>query len=325
MNCNSVDGDEPIVSGDHYRRVFDSIAVRWDPLSGKYSECRFGEISINPLDLGMLYGAVVVERMRTFRSQLPGFERHWERFQRGCSELGIESVLSPDSFRATCQQLVSANAEWMQSESDLSISMVATPGNPDASLDRAMIYMHCLPLPWRRLAEWYRMGTSLVSSRYSTGAGSGWPAPIKVRNRLAYYLADRDAEAQSPGSLGLVCTVHGTIGDTSVANLLMVDPRGNWVTPSGDSVHLGTSLRISERLLHSQGISVDFRDVGWEELHDAEEMILVGNSGCVWHVSQVNGVPIGDGQRGRHCERLQQRWIEYVGFDWLTQALHRGS
>ena len=273
------------------------------------------------MDLGMLYGAVVVERLRTFQYQLANWEMHWERFQLGCDVLGINAIAEANLFEESIQHLLSANAGWIQSQKDVSIVVVATPGNSEFSLGNCTMYMHCLSLPWQRLRQWYQTGAALVRSKYLTGAGNCWPAPIKVRNRLAYYLADQDAAHKSVNALGIVGNARGNVGDTSVANVLMIDRHGEWISPTDDSVLVGTSLKLSANLLEHQGTTLRYRDIAWDELTQAKEIILVGNTGCVWHANSLDGTAIGQGRRGPECERLQNLWIEHLGFDWRDQAI----
>jgi branched-subunit amino acid aminotransferase/4-amino-4-deoxychorismate lyase len=311
------------------RAEFNSTALEWDPSQKRFDDRNFRDVTFSPMDLGSLYGATVVERLRTFGGQILDWELHWERFRLGCEVLRIAIPLSSESCLESLQRLLNANAAWVASEKDVSIVVIATPGNPEYGLGNCTLMMHCLPIPWRRLAEWYRSGTSLIRSSYRTGAGTSWPSTIKVRNRLAYYLADRDAEERSPGALGLVSTPQGYVGDTSVANLLMIDPKGDWISPTKETVLIGTTLQRSASLLAKHGIAIQYRDIEWGELTSARELILVGNTGCVWHVADIDGEPIGDSapcpESGPECRRLQDLWIHHLGFDWRSQPDSRAS
>jgi branched-subunit amino acid aminotransferase/4-amino-4-deoxychorismate lyase len=303
-----------------------SLALYWDDQVEGFRACSFREFSLKPMDLGILHGAMVVERLRTFNKQLPDSLPHWERFSLGCQTLGIPNKCSAERFSDVLLELLDANRIWLATEPDVSLIAVATPGNPEYGLGDCTLYLHLQPIPWPRLRSWYCDGSSLVSSQYATGAGSSWPAPIKVRNRIGYYLADRDAKkdtdgrGENPRGLGLLRTAAGTVADTSVANLLMVDAHDAWISPDPRTVMLGTSLRFCESLLADAATQIVFRDIRFEELSHAKELILVGNTGCVWHVSEWDGRSIGDGRAGPQCKRLQDLWIRQIDFDWLQQG-----
>jgi branched-subunit amino acid aminotransferase/4-amino-4-deoxychorismate lyase len=119
----------------------------------------------------------------------------------------------------------------------------------------------------------------------------------------------------------LLRTVTGSIADTSVANVLMITSEDEWVSPSPDSVMIGTSLRWCESILAETNTPIAFRDISIEELKNAREVLLVGNTACVWHASELDGSPIGDGVAGERCRWLQQSWIQRCGFDWLSQGI----
>lgn len=273
------------------------------------------------MDYGTLLGAIVVERIRTYGGLLRDWSAHWERMQQGCQALEIRLPWDKEGFGQALQQLLDANRPLQQSEPDLSIVALATPGNPEFGLGNLTFVLHLLQIPWKRLRSWYERGTPLVSSLWSTGAGTSWPATIKVRNRLAYYLADRMAGNQSIEALGIVRTASGSVGDTSIANLLIVNQRDQWISPTPESVLLGTSLQMCTTLLKREGVSIAYRDISFSELYAAKEIILVGNTPCVWHASIVDGHSIGDGLAGPKCRWLQQLWVQHLGFDWLSQGL----
>ncbi|MFN9435065.1 MAG: aminotransferase class IV [Planctomycetota bacterium] len=272
------------------------------------------------MDYGILYGAIVVERLRTFGGRLPDWRPHWERMQLGCRTLGIGPTCGAQDFGGALQRILDSNRNWEAIEPDVSLVAVATPGNPDDGLGECTLFIHLQQIPLARLYAWYHRGASLVSSSYATGAGTSWPAPIKVRNRLAYYLSDREASSDGKGRLGLLRTASGSVADTSVANLVMMSSEGNWVSPTPNSVMLGTSMRLCESLLADSQQFICYQDVSFEELSHAREVILLGNTPCVWHVSEIDGKPIGDGTAGPNCQWLQKRWIEHCGFDWLSQG-----
>jgi len=273
------------------------------------------------MDYGTLMGAIVVERMRTYGGLLHDWSAHWKRMLLGCEALGIRLPWDQQDFGQALQQLLAANRALQQSEPDLSVVALASPGNPEFGLGNLTFALHLLPIPWKRLRSWYECGTPMVSSEWTTGAGSSWPAPIKVRNRLAYYLADRDAWTGTTDGLGIVRTANGSVGDTSIANLLMINKWDQWVSPSPESVLLGTSLQLCASLLEREGISIAYQDISLDELRAAKEVILVGNTPCAWHARTVDDHPIGDANAGPKCRWLQQLWIQHLGFDWLSQGL----
>ncbi|MFN9465087.1 MAG: hypothetical protein ACK6B2_17920, partial [Planctomycetota bacterium] len=87
----------------------------------------------------------------------------------------------------------------------------------------------------------------------------------------------------------------------------------------------GTSLDQIEKMLQDAGKSILFRDVLFEELYDAAEVLLVGNTGCIWHASSIQRRNIADTNPGPLCLQLQKRWCEAIGFDWKSQAIRNAD
>ena len=305
-------------------RFLNSFALRWDSLAAGFELVEASRLSMAATDLGAMYGAVLVERVRTFARKTFDLQPHKDRLQSGLETLGIDGRDFLKQLGAGIEELIAKSPKLLSEESDASLCIVVTPGDYFSG-KRLHGFAHWLPIPWRKLAHWYQSGTTLVRVQYASGAGECWPVNIKSRSRLNYYLADLDASKRFDGGLGLLCTSRGMVADTSVANLLMVDQHGHIVSPRREDILRGTSLERVERLLNVQGRSIEFRDLYFEEIYNAAEVLLVGNTGCVWHASHLQKRPIGDSKVGPICLSLQKQWCEAVGFDWKSQAILRGQ
>ncbi|MFN9465469.1 MAG: aminotransferase class IV, partial [Planctomycetota bacterium] len=265
-------------------RFLNSYALQWNPTAKGFEMVRFSGLSMPATDLGAMHGAILVERVRSFGKRILDLEPHKTRLKRGLAALGIEGRSFLHQLDAAIEELTAKSAGILQEETDASLCIVATPGD-FFSGKQLHAYAHWLPIPWEKLATWYQNGTTLVRVQYASGAGECWPSNIKTRSRLNYYLADQDAAKRFQGGLGLLCTTRGMVADTSLANMLIVDRQGNVVSPRREDIVAGTSLDQIEKMLQDAGKSILFRDVLFEELYDAAEVLLVGNTGCIWHAS----------------------------------------
>lgn len=305
-------------------RFLNSYALRWNPSAKGFEMVRFSGLSMPVTDLGAMYGAMLVERARTFGKKILDLEPHKARLKLGLATLGIEGRSFLHQLDAAVEELIAKSAGILQEETDASLCIVATPGD-FFSGKQLHAYAHWLPIPWEKLATWYQNGTALVRVQYASGAGECWPSNIKTRSRLNYYLADQDAGKRFEGGLGLLCTARGMVADTSLANVLMVDRQGNVVSPRREDIVAGTSLDRIEKMLHEEGKPILFRDVLFEELYDAAEVLLIGNTGCIWHASSIQRRNIADTNPGPLCVKLQRLWCEAIGFDWKSQAIRNAS
>ncbi len=307
--------------------TLNSIAFRWDTEQQQFVETTLGALSFSVMDLGAMHGAILVERLRTFGGQIRQWNEHADRLSLGARALGVPLPWDSQELRVSCERLIARNREQVQGSlvrgmsRDMSVVILVSPGNAELGLGQCNTMLHVLPLPWERLRTWYTQGTRLRQSPWMNGAGQCWPAELKARSRLNYFLSDRLNPGEELASLGLLGTAQGTVADTSVANVVLVTRDGDWITPSAEDVLAGTSLRFSQRLLADHGLDLEYRDIEFDELADATEVLLVGNSGCVWHAQSLDGLRIADGLPGIGCRQLQRWWCERIGFDWLEDAL----
>ena len=310
-------------------RFLASYGLRWDPNMEQFELLHVQNINWSVHDLGCMHGAFLVERIRTFGKRLVDLPPHIERLKRGCEVLGLESSKFFRYLEASIQELLKTSLPLLNDVADASLCIVVSPGDfyRGSSLRAAI---HWLPIPWKQLGYWMENGTTLVRVQYASGAGECWPSNIKARSRLNYFLADRDAKKRHENSLGLLCTSRGMVSDTSMANILVVDYQGRVFSPRPEDTLCGTSLHFVEELLREQGRSIEYRDIHYEELLEAAEVLLVGNTGCLWQASHLNRRRLGTTTQGTEakgslCASLQQAWINAIGFDWKQQAIELGK
>jgi len=300
-----------------------SLGLRWDSRAQGFDFVEASRLSLPITDLGTMHGAILVERIRSFGKQLVDLQPHKTRLRTGMELLGLDANPFLRHFDSSIAQLVGQSKALLSAESDASLCVVVTPGDYFSGKE-VHGFVHWLPIPWRKIAHWYQLGTTLVRVQYTSGAGECWPANIKSRSRLNYYLADQNAAGRFEDGLGLLCSSRGMVADTSVANLLMVDRQGNVVSPRREDIVQGTSLDRVDGMLKSQGLEIQYRDLHFEELQGAAEVLLAGNTGCIWHASGFQERPIGDTLPGPVCSSLQRQWCNDLGFDWRSQAIQKG-
>lgn len=302
-----------------------SVGLRWEASTESFDELPLRAMTWSVLDCGPLYGAFLVERIRTFGGKLPRgmfstLERHLHRLSRGLDLLHIDFQSVMPRLPETLERLIELNSDLVAREGDVSLVLVVSPGSMETSEGRVQGMLHLLPLPWRRMKVWLTSGADLVPTQIASGAGECLPGSIKSRSRLNYFLADLEAVEHGDASLSVLSTSNGFVSDTSVANVLLVTSGGEIVSPPKEKIVVGTSLEVAEIWLRERGESIVFRDVAFQELESASEVLLLGNSACVWHAESMQGELIATGESGPVCRWLQKRWVDEVGFDWLGQA-----
>ena len=151
------------------------------------------------------------------------------------------------------------------------------------------------------------------------------PARAKV-NGLYVNNAMAKTEAQLNGfDEAIMLNADGHVSEGSGENIVMIR-HGRLVTPSPhdnilEGITLETALEIAQQEL---GLDVERRSIDRSELYIAEELFMTGTAAHVTPVTEVDRVPIGDGQPGDVSRTLQRRYFEAITgrlpeyAEWLT-------
>ncbi|MEY3032250.1 MAG: hypothetical protein RLZZ622_725 [Planctomycetota bacterium] len=286
-------------------------------------------LAVSPGDAGFVLGATVTEQLRTFRGELFLPEAHAERLERSLAAIGlIASRPLPEVFAAAAElarhnhALLTAGRD--AAAADLGLVIFVTPGDLAAQhAGRAgspTTVVHSFPLACSLWAQAYNAGVGLRSVSIQQVPAGCWPIKAKIRSRMHYFLADREAAAAEPGARPLLAHADGRISETSTANVAVVCGRTITAPPTTDALP-GVSLRHLEQLAHAAGLSWQARSLYRDDLISADEVLLTSTPWCLQSAVRLDGVPIGAGTPGSLYRQLLAAWSEGVGLDIVGQAL----
>lgn len=267
------------------------------------------QLSIGVDDIGFRQGVVAVERMRTYHHAIFALPKHLERWDRTTATLGIARLPSSSIIEQHLQQLFDRNRNWIDHRGDVGITMVATPGQADDPT----LMLHLNPLDHDRIEHRRRHGQPLRVTPVVQPDCASWPRTIKTRARIHYHLADHHARDLDADAVGVLLDQDGSVTETSIANLAIVDD-GCIVSPPANRVLGGITQQVVERLATELKISWEKRAVSANQLSGADEVLLMGTDGGIWFGSSVDGHPIGGGAPGPVYQRLRER------FDAMTRS-----
>jgi branched-chain amino acid aminotransferase len=296
-----------------------------EPLAYLNGEFRpASQASISVIDAGFVMGATVAEQLRTFGGQLFRVEEHLDRLFRSLEIVGIDPGLDRAQLAAVAAQLVSHNHAWLADGDDLGLAIFITPG-PYATFTggqpgRPTVGLHTYPLPFALWAEKYERGESLATTDFVQVSEQSWPAELKCRSRMHYYLADRQARQSHPGARALLLSEQGFVRETATANVLVYNEREGLLTPPREHVLPGISQAMVFELARSLGISCEERELLPSDLEVASEVMLASTPSCLLPVTSLNGSSISSGRPGAVFRRLLAAWSEATHVDIAGQA-----
>lgn len=286
------------------------------------------ELTVPVGDAGFVLGATVTEQLRTFHGRPFLVEEHLARLGESASIVGIELPMPVADVAAAAAHVAAHNharaaAGTTLPGPDLGIVIFLTPGDLPAQHGgrggRARMALHTFPLAFSMWAAAYKDGLTLRSVSVRQVPDTCWPLSAKVRSRLHYFLADREAHATEAGARAVLAHVDGRISETSTANVAVVRG-GTIVTPPATDALAGVSLAYARRLATTLGITWREESLRTADLSAADEILLTSTPNCILPATRFDGRPVGGGRPGPVFHALLAAWSAAVGLDIAAQA-----
>jgi branched-subunit amino acid aminotransferase/4-amino-4-deoxychorismate lyase len=270
-----------------------------------------GSVRLSLHDAGIVWGATVTDRLRTFNGRLFRLDDHLRRFRESCRTARVRVEVTDERITEVSNQLAVSNREpaW-----ELSLVWVATPGTasrfataPDMRLPSFVAYTESLtPLTNRRIRQ---QGVRLLSRPCTLGVDPH----VKHRSRLAWWIATEEVrEIDQDADPLLLDPGTGAVLETPTANIVAVLD-GVLVSPPRASVLDGVSLRVVEELSRTLGLTFEERRLTLADLGRASEVLLTNTTYCLAGVSRLDDAPVT--YPGPILARLLDSWSELVGVD----------
>ena len=170
----------------------------------------------------------------------------------------------------------------------------------------------CMTSSWRRVDD-----TEIPARAKVTG--------IYVNNAMA------KTEAQLNGfDEAIMLNQDGHVSEGSGENIVMLR-HGKLVSPSPsdnilEGITLDTALMLAKTHL---GLDVQRRSIDRTELYIADEVFMTGTAAHVTPITEIDRVPIGNGQPGSKSKEIQRLYFEMITGrmpqyrDWLTPVFRQ--
>lgn len=279
-------------------------------------------------DLG-LHGVAATEMTRTFGHRCFRLDDHLDRLNSSMGKLGLHTDLLRGDWQDITGSVVEHNSALISAQQDLLVNHLVTAGpnpayaTPPTSQDSSPITTICVqtfPLPFARWAHKYDSGQHLIVPEIRQIPANCLDPGIKSRNRLHWYLADRQARETDVQASALLSDLNGHLTETGSGNFYIV--RGNTIfTPPRHATLNGVSQYVVRDIAKYLGLGFEERDIRLDWALAAEEALTSSTPYCVLPVTQINRQPIGDGKPGPVFHKILETWNVTVGMDIARQAM----
>jgi branched-chain amino acid aminotransferase len=259
----------------------------------------------------VLRGASVFEGIRAYRGedglQLFRLDDHLRRlFDTSLRFLHLNSPCSADELAAAIVATIEANDQ----QADVYVRLVVYVGelNVGHELEAdtgAFIISDESPVPAKpglrvTLSPWRRVGDLMMPARVKASA-----------NYLNSRIATTDAQRKGFDS-AILLNERGKVSEGPAMNVFLVRD-GRLATPRlSDGILEGVTRSTILHLANEASLPVEEREIDPAELYLADELFFCGTAYEVVPVVDVDGNPVGDGNRGPVTARLQQDYFHLV-------------
>ena len=293
-------------------------------LNGQFVPITEAKVSI--FDLGLVQAVSVTDMIRTFGHKPFRLDEHIARLLRSLKVVGIDCGLSHDELHRLTLEVVEHNTQLVPESHDLGIVLFTTAGTNltyvgAAGMNEAMnptVCIHTFPLPFELWAQKFETGQHLVTPSIRHIPPDCIDPKIKMRSRMHWYLADRQAKLVDPAAGSLLLDHNGNITETSSANFFIVTG-GEIRTPGNAGTLGGLSQQTVAELAEKIGVRCVSTALQPYDVTTANEAFTTSTPYCLLPVTRYNGQPIGNGKPGPIFAKIVAAWNELVGLDIIDQ------
>jgi 4-amino-4-deoxychorismate lyase len=252
-------------------------------------------------DRGLAYGDGVFRTFVAQRGVARQWRRHYAKLARDCAAIGIDAPAEPllaDEVRRVAEADEACVVKIIVTRG------VGTRGYAYGAEVEATRVVASSPLPQYPQTHGAE-GVRIRRCRLRVGHQPVL-AGVKHLNRLENVLAR--AESNDPDiAEGLLCDAANNVIGGTMTNLFIAR-RGTLATPA--LTRCGVAGVTRERVIEAAGragLACDITDLGWDQVAQADEVILVNSVAGAWPVREIDGAARAVGPFARTI----QDWLEH--------------
>src|SRR3569623_834912 len=302
------------------RKAFAASDAEWAYHGGEL--VRMGEGRLSPATHALNYGTGVFEGIRAYWSEGRGtlqvlkMREHYERFEKSCRMLRVGLPHTVDELCDITLEILRRNAP----REDTYIRPLAYKAAESVGVKRAVDdELSIFTVPMGNYVE--LTGLRCCVSSWRRTPDCAIPARGKLTGSYINTALAVD-EAQRAGyDDAIFLTQDGHVSEASAANIFLAR-KGGLITPpvTADILEGITRDAVMELAESELDMPVHKRDVDRTELYAADELFLTGTGYQIAPVVEVDGRPVGSGERGPVASRLQQLYFKAARGEWEEYA-----
>ena len=276
------------------------------------------EATVSVYDSGFMLGDGMWEGMRLYDGVWAFFDEHMDRFFESCKAVSLDVGMD----RAGILEALKMTADANGMTTDVHCRLMLTRGvkvKPfqHPSLSRTgptlvIIMEHSKPAQALQ-----SQGIRLATVPQVRGLPMSQDAKYNSHSKLNCVIACLQAE-QAGADEGLMLDPHGFVNTTNACNFFIVRKGAVW-TSTGDYCMNGVTRQKVIDLCRANEIPVFERNYSLVDAYGADEAFLTGTFGAQTPVAEIDGKPIGTGERPV-TTRIRELYKQLVRDNTLGRA-----
>ena len=265
---------------------------------------------INVFDHALLYGDGIFEGIRIYHGRIFKEQEHIQRFFESAKVIRLELPMTAEEFSRAMYDTIRANG----ATGDGYVRLVATRGvgalgisirrtaNPTIIIivDKISIYP----------VEVYERGLHCIISSITRNHVNALNPRIKSLNYLNNVLAKAEAHAAGADE-AIMLGVDGHVCECTGDNIFVVR-NGELLTPgTWEGLLEGITRDVVMELARKRGIPVRETSLVRHDLFVAQEVFATGTAAEIVPITEISGIPIGNGKPGRITKQLTEDFVAY--------------
>ena len=277
-------------------------------------------------DKGFTSGDAVFDTARTFSGKVYKLKEHVDRFFMSLNYMQIKSPYKKEELIKYSQQLLDMNVPLLDKNEDYWIFLRITRGAVNKQGENVPnVIIHCTNIPFKQRANFYDSGMPIIFSSVRRTAHDALSPRAKVNQYINFTMADLEVHNIDKNAKAVLLDKNGNITEGSGANIFIV--KNNEIfTPREQFVLAGIGRSDAMGLAKGLGMTLTEKDLDTYDAFTADEIFITSTSFCIVPVGTVNGRQVGEGDiPGKITKRLQDAFIDSIGFDYVNQYLQHLS
>jgi|TARA_B100001971_G_scaffold180773_1_gene177152 branched-chain amino acid aminotransferase len=295
-------------------------------MNGKFFPESEAKVSI--YDSALMFGDMVFEMTRSFNKKQFKLREHLERLYIGIKILRIPIEMSIDKMEEAVNKTIEKNEPAFSDDDehrimiDVSRGLLGIYQGIDGIYKEQTVIIADFPLRWTvaGMGKLFDTGINAVITSQRAIPAKLMDPKIKNRSRLFYLMANIEAsQFKGENNWALLLDPDGFITEGTGDNFFIIKD-GVVITPEGRNILRGISRDyVMNTLCPQLKLPMIEKNIEPYDVYTADEAFMTGTPFCMLPVTQLNGIPVGNGKTGQGFNCLINQWSENTGVDIIKQ------